>query len=395
MKWASAISEQVSTSAAVNAAAVDIKGILGDEAPDLLVAFASPHHSTQYDTLPALCAARFPKALLIGCSAGGVIGAGHEVEQRPALSLTAAVLPGVRIHPFHIDTDELPDPLREPENFRSLFGVTQEMDPHFLLLPEPFTSDADALVGGLDAAFPAARKLGGIASGGSHLGSNALWLGQSTYRLGAVGLALSGNLIIDTLVAQGCRPIGSPMVITACRADLLLELNGKPPMQILRALYDTLSARDQELFKRSLFLGIEMKDNQVEYYPGDFLIRNIVGMDPDSGAIGVGALLQQYQAVQFHLRDAQTATADLSERLDRYKISGADPSGALLFSCLGRGEHMFGRPDHDTELFRDRLGPVPLGGFFCNGEIGPVGGTTFLHGYTSSFGFFREKSKPS
>jgi len=391
MKWASAISLASSAEDAVLAAALDIKA-LGCETPDLLFAFVSPHHSHAYQALPSLCAAHFPQALLIGCSAGGVIGAGREVENRPALSLTAAVLPAVEITPFHVSTDRLPDPLRNPEAFRAAFGVAASLEPHFLLLPEPFSCDAQALIRGLDATFPAGRKLGGIASG-SQLGSSTLWLKDQLYRDGAVGVALTGNLAIDTIVAQGCRPIGNPMVITGCRDNLLLELSGKPPLQVLRELYETLGPQDQQLLQRSLFLGIEMKDDLVEYHQGDFLIRNIVGIERESGTIAVGAHLQQYQAVQFHLRDARTATADLIERLDRYKAQEFHPDGALLFSCLGRGEHLFGRPDHDTDLLRERLGPVPLGGFFCNGEIGPVGGSTFLHGYTSSFGLFREKGR--
>jgi small ligand-binding sensory domain FIST len=197
---------------------------------------------------------------------------------------------------------------------------------------------------------------------------------------------------IDSVVAQGCRPIGTPYVITRCRQNIIEELSGKQPLLLLRELYATLDARDQQLFQRSLFLGIEMKDDQIEFHQGDFLIRNLGGFERETGALAVGGLVERYQAVQFHLRDADTATADLNERLARYKSGGAQPRGALLFSCLGRGEHLFGRPDHDTDLFRQHLGPVPLGGFFCNGEIGPVAGTTFLHGYTSSFGLFRPKN---
>jgi small ligand-binding sensory domain FIST len=188
------------------------------------------------------------------------------------------------------------------------------------------------------------------------------------------------------------------MLVTRCEGRMLQRLNERHPLEVLRELHQTLDARDQELFRHSLFIGIEMKQDQVEYQQGDFLVRNIVGVEPQSGALTVGATLQPYQAVQFHLRDARTAAEDLTRHLQRYREergSMASPQGALLFSCLGRGAHLYGRPDHDTLLFEDALGAIPLGGFFCNGEIGPVGGTTFLHGYTSAFALFREASAPS
>ncbi len=237
---------------------------------------------------------------------------------------------------------------------------------------------------------PDSRKIGGLSSGGQMQGSSSLFLESRVRRSGAVGVALSGNISIDTIVAQGCRPIGSPLIITQCQGNLLIELDGRPPLLVLRELYESLPESDQSLLRSSLFIGLEMKSDEVEFRPGDFLVRNIIGLDPDTGSIAIGALPKQWQ---FLLRDSQTATADLTRLLSRYRDS-ARPDGALLFSCLGRGINLFGRADHDTGLFREKLGPIPLGGFFCNGEIGPVGGSTFLHGYTSAFALFREADPP-
>jgi small ligand-binding sensory domain FIST len=207
-----------------------------------------------------------------------------------------------------------------------------------------------------------------------------------------VGVALSGALVVDTLVAQGCRPIGVPMLVTRCKGNLMEELDEEPPLEVLAALHASLEPRDQALMQHSLFLGLEMKEEQVEHAPGEYLVRNLVGVDRSTGAIAVGASLHQYQVVQFMLRDARTAEEDLQRLLDRERHARAAgrPSGALLFSCTGRGAGLFGCADHDTGLFLERLGRVPLGGFFCNGEIAPVAGTTFLHGYTSAFALFRE-----
>jgi len=178
------------------------------------------------------------------------------------------------------------------------------------------------------------------------------------------------------------------MPITRADGHVVRELGGKSPVAVMRAMYEALNKTDKELFRHSLFVGLEMQSGKIEFQ-GDFLVRNIVGVDPNSGALAVAATVQNWQVLQFLLRDAKTAEADLSAHLERFR--GPQPAGALLFSCLGRGQGLFGRADHDTDLFRARVGAVPLGGFFCNGEIGPVGGHTFLHGYTSAFGLFRHK----
>lgn len=386
MKWASAISTQPEATPAVAEAAAAIKSELDGQAADLVIVFASPHYRDSLVRLPSLVREKFPGARLIGCTGGGIIGAGREIEHRPALSLTAAALPGAQLHPFHFDLDELPP---NPSAWHRLIDPRRE--PAFLLLPEPFSCDIEQLIGGLDAAYPGAAKVGGVASGGRGAGSNALFLDSEMIRDGVVGLALTGDVVIDTLVAQGCRPIGTPLIITRCEDNVLLELGGQPALTVLRGLFDTLDARDRELFRSSLFLGIQMKDDIIEYRHGDFLIRNLMGINPDRNAVVVGAMVQPYQAVQFHLRDADASAEDLRQHLLAYCRSGRKPAGALLFSCLGRGEHLYGQPDHDSNLVLSYLGKLPLGGFFCNGEIGPVGETTFHHGYTSSFALLRPR----
>ena len=263
-----------------------------------------------------------------------------------------------------------------------------------MLLADPFSFPVQNLIMGLDFAFPRAAKIGGLASGAQRPGDNALFLNGQVHGTGAVGLALHGNIMVDTVVAQGCRPIGEAMRITSSHRNVLAELDGKPPMTVLQDLFRTLSERDRQLMGNSLFLGVvmdELLDNPAQ---GDFLIRNVVGMDQRTGSLAIGEMLREGQLVQFHLRDAETSAQDLSIVLERYAVDNRenDVPGALLFSCLGRGEYLYGRPNHDTEIFQEKLGQVPLGGFFCNGEIGPVGGTTFLHGYTSSFGLFRSRS---
>lgn len=389
MRWASAVSREPRPAEAFGDAAKKLEQQLEGSAPELLLAFVSPDHASECEHLVELVALRFPHALLVGCTAGGVIGDAHEIEDGPALSLTAAVLPGVALSALRVEPDwELTD----ASMWRARIGLPPDARPKFLLLADPFTTDVGGLVAGLDRAYPGAPKFGGLASGGRAPSQNRLFIGDDVHRSGGVGVVFSGNVAVDTIVAQGCRPIGTPMIVTRCEHNVLQELDGRPPLQILAELYGSLDARDRELMQSSLFLGLEMRSDEVEYQPGELLVRNLVGADEETGALAIGAALRPMTVAQFVLRDAHSAEQELRSMLERHRRATAGrPAGALLFSCVGRGAGLFGHPDHDTSLFEEQLGPAPLGGFFCNGEIGPVGGTTFLHGYTSAFAMFREE----
>ncbi len=354
--------------------------ISGVSLPILICAFVSAHHRDHYTQLAGELEQRLPGAQLFGCSAGGVIGAGRELEAQPALSLAAARLPEVVVTPVVLSGDprDWPDACSWPDDTEAL-----------IVLADPFTARAELLLQWLDVVHPDVIKVGGLASGASSPGDGALFLGSAIHRSGAIALALSGEIRVDTVVAQGCRPIGSPMFATRVEGNLLHELDGQPASRALETLYRQLPADDQRLFRGSLFLGMVMEPQRQQYGRGDFLVRNVVGLEADSGALVVGARLDANAVVQFHVRDADTSAEDLDEQLRAHR--GPLPSGALLFSCLGRGRELYGRPDHDSELFTRHVGPVPMGGFFCNGEIGPVGGRTFLHGYTSSFALFSRR----
>jgi small ligand-binding sensory domain FIST len=405
MRWASAASDAASLDRAVAMAAEEVARALDGDEPDLMVAFLSSHHAAEADRLPRLLASRLGGGTLLGCSAGGVIGGGVELERRPGFSLAAARLPGVGRRPFHVEAGSIHrlgaggarDPLTGRAAPPSSAGApvnarTTEPAPDpprcFVVLADPFTLDGQALARRLDEIAPGATVIGGLASGGRGPSDHALYLDGDVVRTGAVGVALSGPLRVDALVAQGCRPVGRPMFVTACEENLLLELNGRKPADVLRELDASLDERDRQLARGALFFGIVMSEKRDEYRQGDFLVRNLMGRDPATGGLWVGAPLRRLDVVQFHLRDARTSAEELDALLSRYRDSSPPPAGALLFSCLGRGVGLYGTPDHDSRLFRSRLGDVPLGGFFCNGEIGPVQGTTFLHGYTSSFGLF-------
>jgi small ligand-binding sensory domain FIST len=393
MRWASAVDLDSSLPAAVESAAEKIFLGLGRCEPDLLIAFVSAHHSTHFDALPALVRREFETTLLFGCCATGVIGGGREIEDRPALSLTGALLPGVNMKSVHLEATQLPQLYAAPKVWEDTMRLTASQQPSFLILADPFSFETDTLLKALDRVYPSSPKIGGLASGAQQVGGTALYLGEHTYHTGAIALALTGNIQLDAVVAQGCRPVGDPMFVTAAHENLIRELDGRAPREVLTEMYERLNPADRDLFSQSLFLGLAMRADASQYLPGDFLVRNILGMDPQSGALWVNAQVPRKAVVQFHLRDASTSALDLERTLTAYRTSPhfAPADGALLFSCNGRGVELYGQPDHDTNAFRRLVGDIPLGGFFCGGEIGPVQNSTYLHGYTSAFAVFRER----
>jgi small ligand-binding sensory domain FIST len=403
MRWASALGLHTQALDAAGQAIAEIKRKIGDNPPDVAFLFISPQHRMYYEQIrDAVMTGLKPKHLL-GCSGGGIIGDGREAEQVPAISLTAAELPNVEIKGFRFEDGSLPDLDSGPRVWEDATGVAAKSEPQFVLIADPYSMlRADEMLQGLDFAYPQSVKVGGLASGANGPGQNVLFLDDQIFKSGTISLAFSGEICVDTLVAQGCRPIGRPMQITKCHRNILVELDKRKALEVLSEIHEQANERDQQLIRTSLFLGLIMDPfKQDEPKAGDFLVRRPIGMDVDRGALAIAAILREGQTVQFHLYDAQAASDDLTGVLRRYSMENLNstkgeslpppPRGALLFSCLGRGMHLYGKPDHDTDEFKSQFGEVPLGGFFCNGEIGPVAGTTHIHGFTSCFGIFRSK----
>jgi small ligand-binding sensory domain FIST len=340
-----------------------------------------------FESIPGWAQSLLTPKHLLGCAASGVLGTGEEIERREAMSVVAARLPDVQLFPFHVAEGRFP---ATPEAWYELIGVTAEAAAGFILMVDPASVEAESLLKSLDFAYPKAPKIGGVISGIERAGDAALFLGDRVFRQGTLGIAMSGRIEIQTAVAQACRPVGEPMIITRCRDSIIQELNVGKPVEVLQQLFEKLEPRDQELCRHSLFLGIEMVGQSHRYGLGDFLVRTLAGLEPNSGAMAVQAQLSNYQVVQFHLRDARTSAQDMERHLaelQRARMTRA-LRGALMFSCLGRGQELYGVPNHDSDLVCRHLGAVPMGGFFADGEIGPIGGRTFVHGYTSVFGAF-------
>lgn len=382
MQWATAVSRRAAPLAALDEAAGQVLASLRAP-PDLVLLFVSVHYAPAYGELARAAAARFGNALVVGCSAEGVLSGGTEIERSEALALLAGTLPGVELFPFHAELAP-----HDAAGWSALIGAEPTSLAGCVVLGDPF-SDVDALVARFDAVCPQVPKIGGLASGGGTPGDAALLLGPRVLHDGVLGVGLRGAVSMRTLVAQGCRPIGRPMIVMRCRDSIIDELDVGKPVEVLRGLFETLDPRDQELGRHSLYLGVEMGDRGSRYGQGDFLIRDIAGMDPGSGAMALHGRCRPYQVVQFHLRDARTAAEDLDRRLARFpRLPGAAPDaqGALMISCMGRGRALYGSAGHDSQRVHEALGPLPLAGFFASGELGQVGGQLFLHGYTSVLG---------
>ncbi|MEC4985495.1 MAG: FIST C-terminal domain-containing protein [Oscillatoria sp. PMC 1068.18] len=413
IQWINALSTRASLEAAVKEVVGRVQQSLSAQ-PDLGIVFISSAYASDYPRLVPLLIEELPLPVLIGCGGGGIVGMNEptqvlEVEGNPALSLSVAHLPEVTVQPFHLLEEDLPDLDSPPDAWVNAVGISPEAQPQFILLSAPFLTKINDLLAGLDFAYPESVKVGGLASA-TAMGMNqsalfyytqGMSVTDSLRREGTIGVALSGKIVLETIVAQGCRPIGPVYQIAQGEKNIVVELaevedlqaSSRPPLTILQELIQSLSEGDRQLAQHSLFVGIVGDEFKFELGQGDFLIRNLLGVDPKLGAIAIGDHVRPGQRLQFHLRDAKTSAEDLQLLLQRYQQQqGASPSpvGALMFSCLGRGESLYGKPNFDSVLFRDYLEDVQLSGFFCNGEIGPVGSRTFLHGYTSAFGIFRQ-----
>jgi small ligand-binding sensory domain FIST len=378
--WISALSTQVSLERAIREVTAQVQGI---GTADLAILFISDSFASEYSRLLPLLGEYLSVPCLIGCGGNGVIGSlgdgtAREVEGKPALALTVARLPGVQVQPFVLAPEHLPDLDSPPQAWTDAIGIDPALEPHFILLADPATSQITDVVQGLDYAYPRSVKAGGLVGDG-------LFCQQEWVRQGVVGVALAG-LRAETIVAQGCRPIGKPYRVTRGERNIILGLEDSTPLQVLQNLIQNLDDNDRQLAQSGLHIGVVGDEFKQELTQTDFLIRNLLGIDPRHGAIAIGDRVRPGQRVQFHLRDAQTSATDLQQLLASHVRRHPEPPlGALMFACLGRGEHLYGRPNVDSQLFQSYMPGTPLAGCFCNGEIGPVGDTTYLHGYTSVF----------
>jgi len=303
-----------------------------------------------------------------------------------------ARLPGATILPISLEYAQTPD--------GGMFAGWPPADAAWpanaslLLLADPFSFPVDAFVRRVEEDHPGLVVVGGMASGGTRPGSNTLVTGTRTYDSGAVGVVIGGGVRIRPVVSQGCRPVGRPLLITRAHENVIVELGGRPAFERLHEMFAALDEADRRLVRTSLHVGRAATEYKDSFGPGDFLVRNVVGADPESGVVAVGDLVRTGQTMQFHVRDAASADDDLRALLRRVRDDGTRAVGALVFTCNGRGTRLFAEPHHDARCLQECLGPLPAAGFFAQGEIGPIGDRTFLHGFTAAIALFEPADGP-
>jgi small ligand-binding sensory domain FIST len=390
MPFAAALSTTEPTLRAVEEVCEQTRARLAGDV-DLAIVFFSTPHARAADVLVRTVQERLAPRCLLGCVAESVVGNDREIEQEPAISLWASrwARP-IAMEPFHLVLERTADG-------PSLFGWPDELtgadaqQTAVLLLGDPFTFPIDLLLRRVNEDARGVRVLGGMASGIRAPGQCRLLLGDAVKDQGAAGVLLRGPLGLRSIVSQGCRPIGRHLVITRAKDNIILELGGKTPLAQLQELWPTLTAEEQRLFQQGLHVGRVFNEYRGDFQRGDFLVRNVLALERETGALAITDRVRVGQTVQFHVRDAATADEDLRAML-RLDLSAHDnkPAGALLFTCNGRGTRLFAEPHHDARVLRAETGAIPLAGFFAQGELGPIGGRNFIHGFTASVALFEE-----
>jgi small ligand-binding sensory domain FIST len=350
-------------------------GPLDGEAPDLVAVFASAAYQDDYAALIRQVLERSQATELAGCSASAVIAGDRELEEQPGVALLALRLPpGALLSVRHVAADKL-DSLE-------IAGLPPQACRGAIVLADPFTVDVGRLVATLESQYPRTPIVGGLATADPTTRATSVFCGSKLHGEGAIVIGVGGSVRLQPVVSQGCEPIGQTWTVTDAQDHIVRSIGGRPAYEVLVDTLQQLEPAERERASRNLLVGLAMDEYHDDFKRGDFLIRNLVGVDPRSGAIAVAAQPRIGQTLQFQIRDARAADEELRAMLTSARESPS--AAALLFACNGRGAGLFGAPDHDARTIREVLGALPLAGLFCNGEIGPVGATTFLHGFTAS-----------
>jgi small ligand-binding sensory domain FIST len=366
---------------AVREAAREAGAALGGAPVDLAFLFLSADHFGDAAEAVEAIEEELSPAHVLGCVAEGVVGRDRELEDGPAAAVWAASLPDAEIETFQsvaLGTDE----------GVAVTGIPNLDDADLVtLLVDPFTYPAGGFLSKLNEEEDSVPLVGGLAAGNGEPDTQALFCDGEVLYEGAVGAVLRG-VPVRTVVSQGCEPVGRDSVITHAEDNVVFELASEPALERLKGDLATLTPDQEQIAARGgVLAGLVIDENRADYRRGDYLMRGLVGVDEETGALAVGEAVRVGQTLRFHVRDADSADEDLRENLSA-AIEGERAAGALLFTCNGRGTNLFAEPDHDARAAAELLGDDALAGFFCAGEIGPVGGKPFLHGFTATLAVF-------
>ncbi len=385
MLFGSAITQEQNIAKALAAVISQAKEPLKGKPVHLAILFVHTYFAEHAaDISEALQKALDPECLL-GCTAGGVIGGDQEVENVPSLSLFVAHLPAARLQPFYTTQKEM-EILPQTDLMKRLAPSGLSDTGSLILIPDPYAFDIKNFIDLLNQQRENLPIIGGMASGSP---SNTLFFNGQIYEEGAIGCFLDGAIKVSPIVSQGCRPFGEPYIVTDAEGNLIKTIAGRPSLELFQDLYQKASQEDRVLVQQGLLVGVVTNEYKANPDRGDFLIRGIVGVDNNSGILAIADSVETGQTIQFHVRDKGAADEDLKYLLNKEKArEGKGPEGALIFSCNGRGVNLFQTPNHDVTTLHRALGKCPLAGFFCAGEIGPIGNLNYLHGFTASIALF-------
>jgi small ligand-binding sensory domain FIST len=373
--------------------ATTVRSKLGDRRVSLGIVFLTPGMFDNAASVLEILRVHARIPLLVGASSTSLIAGAEEAENCDGIALGLYALPGVDLRGVHFDQSRM-DSAVAPDDWLRETGVKADPKEGWIAFLDPFAMDTERWMKQWNKAYPGQQVFGGFSSGAPGETRTQIYLDGEVYEEGGVAVAVGGKVDLTGMISQGCTPVGEAWTITRAERNLVLELGGRPAYEILSETFQGLSTEEQQRARGNIFVGLVVDEYREDFRRGDFLVRNLLGVDPQSGALAVGALPRAGQTLQFQRRDAVAASEDLqmSLRQARDRLAGRLIYGGFLCCCNGRGQSLFGAPSHDAGLIQAELGPLGMAGFFGNGEIGPVGDRNYLHGYTASLGLFVERT---
>jgi small ligand-binding sensory domain FIST len=368
-----------------------LRARLGENEPSLGLVFVTPRFFDRATDILEIIQVHARVPCLAGCSSTSLICNSKEIEEDAGVSVGLYALPGADISATYFQQSQL-DECDGPSFWHRQTGVDPDKTNGWLTFVDPFHMDSERWLEQWNEAYPAVPIVGGLASGEFPHPQTQVYLNHEVFSGGGVGVSIGGNVRLASVISQGCTPIGETWTLTGVEQNIIRKIGNRPAYEVLAETIQAMSAEDQAKSRGNLLVGLVINEYLEDFGRGDFLIRNLLGADPNSGQIAVGAFPRAGQTLQFQRRDAAAATEDMHALLTQAKSELVQSRiyGGCLCNCNGRGKGLFGMADHDAGIVQQELGPFGMAGFFCNGEIGPVGNRNFLHGYTASLALFVE-----
>ena len=384
-------SSNPSTERAAEQAAIEAMAQARISQADAVVVFFTVEHAPNSQSLLSTLTRVTRSDRIVGSSGAGILTGAGEIEGQHGLAVLVFASDQMQSRPF------LFEPLRERDeevgaSIAQMVGADQGS--LLALFPDTYNGQPHQLLRSLE------QKLGFVPVVGA--GSSESGTAQATYQIcgeqcrsnSVAGLHLSGSFEAVIDITQGCQPITEPMVITKAEGNLIFEINDRPALEVFAKLLKGPLAEDLRRALMFIFVGLPADPDQGTISPGQYLVRNIVGLDPEKGIVGIADQVREGQSIIFTLRDGQRAREDLNQMLQRQarKLEGRTPAFGLYFNCCARGNSLYGMPGIDTAYIRQGLGDFPLLGTFGGYELAPLGAKNHLFAYTGVLALITEKS---